>query len=47
MFAFAGEGTAQNETILVFMKVTINGVHKKFLTDTKYPNIIPEDNEHV
>lgn len=47
MFVFAGERTAQNKTILVFMKVTINELHKKFLTDSEHPNIIPKDNEHV
>lgn len=38
---------AQNKTILVFMKVAIKELYKKFLTDTEHPNIIPEDNEHV
>lgn len=47
MFAFAGERAAQNKTILVFIKATINELHKKFLTDTEHPDIIPEDNEHV
>lgn len=37
----------KDKITLVFMKVTINELHKKFLTDTEHPDIIPEDNEHV
>ena len=37
----------RDKTTLVFMKVTMSELRKLFPTDTEYPDIIPEANEHV